>query len=383
MMRSPGTQDLALDKQPQVLVVEDDASMRAILDFNLREEGFAVESVERGDLALARLPAGVAAQGLLPPFDLVLTDVKMPGADGLAVLSAAKACHPDIQVVLVTAFGSVDAAVDAIARGAADYITKPFRRDELKARVRHAMACADLARENRLLRSRVEEARGPRILTRSKRFLELLRIVDRLAALDVTVLVTGESGTGKDLVARRLHARSARTGPYVPLNCAALPAQLLESELFGHERGAFTGADRRRLGRFEQADRGTLFLDEIGELPLELQAKILRAIEEGVVERLGGQERVAVDVRLVAATHRDLAADVAAGRFREDLYHRLSVVPLHLPPLRERPEDIELLVHAFLEELCGEPLTVAPALIEVLEGRAWPGNVRELRNLLS
>ncbi len=367
----------------RLLVAEDDASMRAVLRFNLEEEGYDVVIVGRGDDAIALLPAGAGDRGAQPPFDLVITDVKMPGADGVAVLAAARACHPDIQIVLVTAFGSVDAAIEAIALGAADYVTKPFKRAELKARVRQALDRARLARENRNLRLRVEAAGdASQIISRSQRMNALLDIVDRVAPSDITVLISGESGTGKELVARRLHAVSGRRGAFVPVNCAALPANLLESELFGHERGAFTGADRRHRGRFESADGGTLFLDEIGELPIELQAKILRVLEEGVVDRVGSQSRLTVDVRVVAASNRDLAAEVAAGRFREDLFHRLSVVPLHVAPLRERSEDVEVLALAFLAAASDEPLALAPALVDELRSRPWPGNVRELKNLI-
>ncbi|MGM0578861.1 MAG: sigma-54-dependent transcriptional regulator [Myxococcota bacterium] len=367
---------------PRVLVAEDDESMRSILEYNLTEEGFEVTLVARGDEAVERLPAAADEAPAEPPFDLVLTDVRMPGADGMEVLRAAKACHPDIQVVLVTAFGTVDDAVEALGRGAADYITKPFRRVELKARVRQVVERISLRRENRKLKNGGPQER-PTLITQSPRMREVLRVVDRVAPADVTVLVTGESGTGKELIARRLHDAGERQGEFIPVNCAALPEQLLESELFGYERGAFTGATRGHAGKFERAHEGTLFLDEIAELPLALQAKLLRVLEEGVIDRLGGTRRIPVEVRLVAATHRDLAEEVEAGTFREDLFHRLSVIPVHLPPLRERPEDVPLLVRHFLREM-GEPeLRVAPRLLEVLQQRTWPGNVRELRNVVS
>ncbi|MCA9518278.1 MAG: sigma-54-dependent Fis family transcriptional regulator [Myxococcales bacterium] len=361
---------------PRVLVAEDDASMRRILEFNLVEEGFEVHLVERGDDAIALLSADE------PRFDLVLSDVKMPGADGLAVLRAAKRAHPDVQVILVTAFGTVDHAIEAMAAGAADYITKPFQRAELKARARQALERGSLARENRELRQRAAADTEAPILSASPRMVEVLRVVDRVARAGVTVLLTGESGTGKELVARRIHRESGRSGAFVPVNCAALPAALLENELFGHERGAFTGADRARVGRFEQAHRGTLMLDEVGELPLELQAKILRVLEERVVDRLGGRERVPVEVAVVAATNRDLAAAVREGAFREDLYHRLSVIPIRLPPLRERRDDIPLLIRHFLERLGAPQVSVAPALLAELERAPWPGNVRQLRNTI-
>jgi len=367
--------------RPRVLVAEDDASMRRILEFNLVEEGFDVQLAKNGDEALALL--ATAAEGAPPPFDLVLTDVKMPGADGLTVLRAAKRCHPDLQVVLVTAFGTVDHAIEAMAAGAADYITKPFQRAELKARVRQALERGNLARENRDLRRRAAADSDAPIISQSPRMTEVLRVVDRVARAGVTVLLTGESGTGKELIARRVHRESGRTGPFVPVNCAALPGPLLESELFGHERGAFTGADRSRVGRFEQAQGGTLMLDEVGELPLELQAKILRVLEERVIDRLGGRQRVAIDAAVVAATNRDLAVAVRDGTFREDLFHRLSVIPIRLPALRERAEDIPLLVRHFLKTLGAPDVSVAPRLLAELERAPWPGNVRELKNTVS
>jgi DNA-binding NtrC family response regulator len=369
-------------EHPRVLVVEDTASMAEVMRYNLTEEGCQVTLAARGDQALELLRAAGQAGG--EGYDLVLTDVKLPGGDGLQVLAAARAALPATPVVLVTAFGSVEQAVEALAAGAADYITKPFRRPEFKARIARALEQAALRRENRSLRERIDQAAELDLVTASPRMQEVLRVIDRVAASDTSVLLLGESGTGKELLAKRLHARSPRTaGPFVPINCAALPGELLESELFGHERGAFTGADRSRAGRFEQASHGTLFLDEIGELPLALQAKILRVLEEGVVDRLGGQRRIDVDVRVVAATHRDLQQEAHAGRFRPDLFHRLNVVPVRIPPLRERPEDIPLLTRHFLERAAqGAPIGLAPALLQELGRRPWPGNVRELKNLV-
>ena len=373
--------DIAPNWRPRVLLAEDDASMRAVMRFNLEEEGLEVVEVARGDKAIALLPVAEADPSA-GGFDLVISDVKMPGADGLQVLRAAKSCRAELPVIIVTAFGTVEHAVEAIAAGAADYVTKPFARAEFKARVAHVLERVALRRENSELR-----AQGPSgertIETRNGRMLELLAMVDRLAPADATVLISGESGTGKELVARRLHVGSGRSGAFVPVNCAALPEGLLESELFGHDKGAFTGAGRTHKGKFERADGGTLLLDEIGEMPLGLQARILRVLEEGVIDRVGGRERLPVQVRVVAATNRDLAAEVAEGRFRADLFHRISVIPMHLPPLRERPEDIELLVRSFLDELCDERVEISPALLTALQGAQWPGNVRELRNTVS
>jgi two-component system NtrC family response regulator len=373
-------------QQARVLVVEDDASMGKVIRFNLEEEHHQVTLVDRGDKALELLPpAETGGRVDQPPFDLVITDVKLPGADGMQVLKAARACHPAIQVVLVTAFGSVEHAIEAMSAGAADYITKPFRREEFKARVAQSLQRARLHLENQELRERVERGRHVQIVTASPRMQQVLSVLERVAPSDATVLLSGESGTGKELAAKLLHHRGSRSGgPFVPVNCAALPRDLLESELFGHERGAFTGADRAQKGKFEQATGGTLLLDEIGELPLELQSKILRALEEGVIDRLGGQKPVPVDVRVVAATNQDLELAVAEGRFRDDLYHRLSVVPIQIPPLRERLEDIPILVRHFLSELgVADRVSVAPALLDELTRRSWPGNVRELKNTIS
>jgi len=376
---------LTQTRRPRVLVAEDDSSMRRILEFNLSEEGFEVDLAEDGTAALSMLAeaSSDAPHPATPPWDLVLTDVKMPGADGLTVLRAAKHCHPDMQVVLVTAFGSVEHAIEAMAAGAADYITKPFQRAELKARVRQALERSTLAAENRSLKSRAAPDEAAAIVSQSPQMAEVLRVVDRVASAGVTVLLTGESGTGKELVAWRIHRESGRTGPFVPINCAALPASLLESELFGHDRGAFTGASRAHIGRFEQAAGGTLMLDEVGEIPLELQAKLLRVLEERVVDPVGGRKRVPVDVAVVAATNRDLALAVREGRFREDLYHRLSIIPLRLPALRERIEDIPLLVRHFLNVGGAPQVAVAPRLLAELERAPWPGNVRELKNTIS
>ena len=370
--------------KPRAMVVEDDASMRSVIRFNLEEDGFVVTLMDRGDTAIESLEVA-ARSGAPAPYDLVITDVKLPGADGNEVLRATRRCFPSIEVVVITAFGTVEHAVEAMDGGAADYITKPFRRAELKARIARALDRAELQRENQELRARVRRGKGPEITTASPRMQEILRVVERVAPADATVLLLGESGTGKELIAQLVHARSSRAdGPFVPINCAALPRDLLESELFGHERGAFTGAARSHQGKFERATGGTLFLDEIGELPLELQAKILRVLEEGVVDRVGSTQRIVVDVRVIAATNRNLSAEVEAGRFREDLYHRLSVVPIALPPLRERREDIPLLVRHFLREADGDGnVTVAPSLLAELARRPWPGNVRELKNTVS
>ncbi len=351
----------------RVLVADDDPSFRALLRDILEGEGHAVVEARDGEEALlfARRE----------PFALVLTDRRMPARDGIALLKALRYELPaPPPVVVLTGFGTIPEAVEAVRLGAADYLTKPLESPR-----------ALLAVVDRLL---APEAPEEEIVTSDARLLEVLALVDRVAPTDVPVLVTGESGTGKELVARRLHARSARAaGPFVAVNAAALPESLAESELFGHERGAFTGADRARAGRFEEASGGTLFLDEIGELAPALQAKLLRVLEDRRVRRLGSERDVTVDVRLVAATNRDLAREAETGGFRRDLYFRLAVVPIALPPLRERPGDVPLLARHFAARLAArhrlpESRNSPPGRSTPSPRNAWPGNVRELRNAL-
>jgi DNA-binding NtrC family response regulator len=350
----------------RILVADDDPSFRALLRDILEGEGHGVVEACDGEEALrfARRE----------PFALVLTDRRMPARDGIALLKALRDELPaPPPVVVLTGFGTIPEAVEAVHLGAADYLTKPLESPR-----------ALLAVVDRLL---APEAPEEEIVTGDAALREVLALVDRVAPTDVPVLVAGESGTGKELVARRIHARSARAaGPFVAVNAAALPESLAESELFGHERGAFTGADRARAGRFEEAHGGTLFLDEIGELAPALQAKLLRVLEDGRVRRLGSERDVAVDVRLVAATNRDLSHEVETGGFRRDLYFRLAVVPVALPPLRERPGDVALLARHFAARLAARHRVPAPEItpeaLEALSARDWPGNVRELRNAL-
>ncbi len=363
----------------RVLLAEDDEGMRQVMRFNLKEEGCQVLEATCGNEAIRLLHDERQAGG--PPFDLVIADLKMPGAGGMEVMRVAHGGRPPIPVIIVTAFGTVDQALEAIAEGAADYITKPFRRAEFKTRVAAILERISLREENAVLKAKRSDSS---FVAEAAAMQPLIRVVRRISKANATVLITGESGTGKELVAKFVHGLSGREGPFVPINCAALPRELLENELFGHDRGAFTGAHQAYRGKFERANHGTLFLDEIGELPLDLQAKTLRILEEGVVERLGGSQRIETDVRVVAATNRDLRQLVRDGQFREDLFHRLSVIPLAIPPLRERTEDIPLLVQRFLADLGLSGLvTVAPALLSELERMAWPGNVRELKNVVS
>ncbi len=348
-----------------ILVIDDDPSFRALLADILESAGHRVAEAEDGAAGLARLEGEGA--------DLVLTDQRMPRLDGLELVRRVRALPSPPPVVVLTAHGTIPQAVEAVRIGAADYLTKPLESPAaLLAVVDRLLGPADA---------------GAAFVTRDPRVERVLEMVDRVAERDVAVLVTGESGTGKELVARRLHDRSARAaGPFVAVNCAALPDSLAESELFGHEKGAFTGADARRAGRFEEASGGTLFLDEVGELSPPLQAKLLRVLEDRAVRRLGGTADIAVDVRLVAATNRDLEAEVERGAFRRDLYFRLAVVPVSLPPLRDRAGDVPVLARHLLAVLAERHGVAAAALSAeaeaALERYEWPGNVRELRNVL-
>jgi len=362
----------------RVLVADDEPSIRWLLERLLRQAGHAVTVVEDGETALARATEEA--------FDLAFLDVRMPGLDGLEVLSRLRTEAPETAVIVMTAHGSVRSAVEAMQRGAYDYLTKPFDNDEVRLVVDRALGARALAREVVELRTgRDEMWEFGALVGKSPRMQEVYKTIGRIAATDVTVLLRGESGTGKEVVARVIHHYSRRAGrPFVAVSCAAIPATLLETELFGHERGAFTDAHQRRVGRFELAQGGTIYLDEVGDLSAELQPKLLRVLQEREVERVGGGEPIRVDVRVVAATNRDLEALIREGRFREDLYYRLNVVSLTLPPLRERPEDIPFLVDHFLVKYAselGERQVSAEALLR-LSGYGWPGNVRELENVI-
>jgi len=357
----------------RILFIDDDLAGREVALFNLRKAGHEVVAAAEGREGLAAFSAG--------SFDLVITDLRMPGISGIEVLRAIRRQVPELPVLVITAFGNVETAVEAMKEGASDFIGKPFHRDQLLLAVEKALEQRRLRAEVRDLRIRATGVER-KIVCASAAMRRVLQMADRVAPTEATVLVSGESGTGKEAVARRIHVRSRRAeGPFVAVNCAAIPAELLESELFGHARGAFTGAVRERPGKFRQASGGTLFLDEVGEIPLPLQPKLLRALQEKAVDAVGGDAPVPVDVRIVAATNRNLAERVREGAFREDLYYRLNVVEIHVPPLRERPEDIPLLVEHFLAELApGRDLAVPPAVMDELVRRPWPGNVRELRN---
>jgi two-component system NtrC family response regulator len=361
----------------KILVIDDDTSLRRVLEYNLEEQGYGVRTAATGE-------EGMELFAEQEP-DLVITDLKMPGMGGFQVLSAVKELDPETIVIVITAFGDVETAVKAMKLGAYDYVTKPFNRDELKLTVQKALELRGLSAENRRLREELNErAEFREIIGTSRAMEQVFAVIRKVADTEATVLLTGESGTGKELVARAVHSLSGRrAAPFVPVNCAAIPRELLESELFGHVKGAFTGAIRDKVGKFQQADGGTLFLDEVGDLPLELQPKLLRALQERVVEQVGGVTPQRLDVRVVAATNSDLERSLHDGHFRDDLYYRLAVIPVHLPPLRERREDIPLLVKRFLgRQGQATKVTISPEALACLERYPWPGNVRELENTM-
>jgi DNA-binding NtrC family response regulator len=372
--RSPSPAD------PPILLVEDKDSLRAMLRHALETQGHTV--VEARD----QPEAETALQSSHPA--VVLSDLRLPEGDGFGVLRASKELDPQLPVIVMTAFGSIQDAVAAMKEGALDFLAKPVDPDHLLLMVERALAQRRLATENMLLKEELAQRRGaPQIVGDDPKLKQVSVTLHRAAATDTTVLLEGESGTGKELFARALHALSPRAdGPFVAINCAAIPETLLETELFGHEKGAFTGAANRKPGKFELAHRGTLFLDEIGDLPLLLQAKILRVLEERRFERVGGTQSLQVDVRVVAATNRNLKAAVAARQYREDLFFRLSVFPIVIPPLRDRPADISTLARYFIDRFCRDlnkkSLVLAPAAEDELRQYAWPGNVRELQNCI-
>jgi len=364
----------------RILVIDDEAGLRHTLQLILGDEGYEVLTANDGEeglrIALAERP------------DLILCDVRMPRLDGLGFVERYQAAGAGGLIIVMSAYGTLDSAIQAMRLGAYDYISKPFNADEVLLALRKAGERESLRREVRRLRARVGEAEGfEQVIGHSPAIREVLDLAARVAPYPTTVLITGESGTGKEAIARAIHRASPRAGmPFVGINCGAIPENLLESELFGHEKGAFTGAERAREGLFLEADNGTLFLDEIGELPMPLQVKLLRALQERRVRPVGGSQERPIDVRVLAATSRDLVEEVEEGRFREDLFYRINVIHLHLPPLRTRPEDVAALAEHFLrrhaERLGIETGPVPPPLIPVLAHYSWPGNVRELENVV-
>lgn len=359
----------------QILVIDDDVSLRRVVEFTLEQAGYKVLSAGSGDEGLALF------QRYRP--SLVITDVQMPGMSGYDVLEKIKALESDTLVMMITAFSSVEKAVEAIKLGAYDYVTKPFSRDQLVLAVAKAFEYRGLRRENLQLKTALADKGGHEIIGNSVAMRRLLQRVEKVASSQVSVLLSGESGTGKEVVARALHRGSeCASGPFIAVNCAAIPKDLIESELFGHIKGSFTGAIKDRQGKFSLANGGTIFLDEIGDLPLELQPKLLRALQEQEFEPVGGVTE-SVEVRVIAATNRDLEVEMEEGRFREDLYYRLAVVPLPLPPLRERDGDIPLLLDYFMRKHeASATVVIDKEVIDKLKGYGWPGNVREMENVV-
>ncbi len=363
-----------------VLLVDDDASQRKVIEFWLQEEGYTTLATGDGKAALRILEERSP--------HLVIADIRMPGMDGLELLSRIRAIDEDTPVILMTAFGTVNNAVEAMKLGAADYLLKPLNSDELKLIVRRALERQDLLDENRSLRKLADAGlRFESLVGCSQKMREVFELALQVSRRDSTVLLTGESGTGKELLARAIHQNSLRVGkPFVTINCGAIPEALVESELFGHRKGSFTGAISDRVGKFEAANEGTVFLDEIAELKPDLQVRLLRVLQEREIDKVGHSQPIKINVRILAATNRDLRKLIEDARFREDLFYRLSVVTIHIPPLRERREDIPLLVDHFLQKWCSRyalrPISITPQALEILACYNWPGNVRELENVI-
>ena len=363
---------------PKILVVDDERAIRRSLQEILEMEGFAVEEAADGVEAIQKIKDGA--------YDLILCDIKMPKADGLEVLAAAKEARPDVPFILISGHGTIETAVDAVKGGAFDYISKPPDLNRLLITVRNAVERGSLVTETKQLRQKVSRRAGGSAMIGQSEALDKIRdTIAKVAPTDARVLITGENGVGKELVARQIHEGSARKdAPLIEVNCAAIPAELIESELFGHEKGSFTSAVKQRIGKFEQASGGTLFLDEIGDMSLSAQAKVLRALQEGKITRVGGEKEIKVDVRVLAATNKDLMKEAEEKTFRLDLYHRLSVIRIHVPPLNERLDDIPLLVKQFLSDIGTDYNQPAKGIddeaLEELKNHNWTGNIRELRN---
>lgn len=360
-----------------ILVVDDEKSIRESLRMILEYEKYRVHFAEDGASALAQIAGAV--------IDLVLLDIKMPGIDGMKVLQKIKEAQPELPVVMISGHGTIDTAVEATKRGAYDFLQKPLDRDKLLIVARNAIDQRRLVSEVQQMKEKVEGK--DTILGESVKIREVLAMIERVAPTDARVLITGENGSGKELVAKAIHRRSKRSSkPLVEVNCAAIPNELIESELFGHEKGSFTGASNQRIGKFELADGGTIFLDEIGDMSMNAQAKVLRALEEARIERVGGNKQIPIDVRVIAATNKNLLEAIRRGVFREDLYHRLNVIPINVPPLRDRREDIPVLARAFVEDICTRNGMAAKQFsdeaLDKLKTMEWSGNVRELRNIV-
>jgi two-component system response regulator PilR (NtrC family) len=363
-----------------ILIIDDEKSLLDLLTVVFKKEGYAVKS--------AQTAAGGFEALAKEDIDLVITDIKMPGADGMDILRYARENLPDLPVILITAYGSIAQAVEALKAGALDYVVKPFDVEELKIIVGRGLASRRLQQENLLLKRDLKDRYSfEQMIGKSRAMQEIYILIEKVASTDSTVLITGESGTGKEMAARAVHLQGARREhPFVSINCAALPENLLESELFGHVRGSFTGAVSDKKGMFELAQRGTLFLDEVGEMSPWTQVKLLRALQERKVRRVGGADEIPVDVRIIAATNQDLKKRIQEGKFREELYYRLNVISIDMPPLRRRIEDIPLLIAHFLQKYCEKmgkkPKRFTPEVVSLLEGYPWPGNIRELENVI-
>ncbi|MGD9318559.1 MAG: sigma-54 dependent transcriptional regulator, partial [Desulfobacteraceae bacterium] len=367
-------------KKPRILVVDDEWAMQEALRDWLKEDGYEVGLASSGEEAMV--------QAKQKNWEVILLDLKMPGMDGLEALKRLKEVNPEAEILMMTAYATVDTAVQAMKEGAFDYLVKPFDPDEVEMQIKKIIQHKDLVLENLLLRKTLEEKfHYDEIIGKSDAMQEIFGMISRVAPTDSTVLITGESGTGKELIAQAIHANSQRSYmPFIAISCGALPDTLLESELFGYEKGAFTGATHAKRGRFEMADGGTLFLDEIGDISLKTQVGLLRVLEQKEISRLGSEQTTKVDVRILAATNRDLKQAIQEKRFREDLYYRLNVISIHIPPLIERTEDIPLLVETFIRKCCAEmnkeEKKVAPSALKLLMEYDWPGNVRELENVI-
>jgi DNA-binding NtrC family response regulator len=366
--------------KPAILIVEDEAKMRRLLELQLADEGFVAQSAPDAEIGLQMLSK--------QPYDLIVSDFKLPGMNGLEFLAAAKRIDANLPIIIMTAYGTVESAVEAMKAGASDYVLKPFSLAELVLVIRKELDAKNLREENRSLREALGlKYKYDKMVAQSEKMQAVLRLVERVAPTNATLLIGGESGVGKDLIARAIHQHSQRSsGPFVKINSTAIPETLLESELFGYEKGAFSGATSSKPGKFELADKGTLFLDEIGDIPAQIQVKLLRVLQEREFERLGGTKTLKVDVRLIAATNRDLRAALEEGTFREDLYYRLNVVAIDIPPLREHKEDIPGLVDFFLQKYAREMgksvSKISPPALKLLTDFHWPGNVRELENII-
>ncbi len=361
----------------KILVIDDEKSIRNTLKDILGFEGYQVEIAENGIVGIELVKSA--------DFDIILCDIKMPDMDGIEALEQIMRLKPESTVVMISGHGTIDTAVEAIKKGAFDFIEKPLDLNRLLITLRNACDKTALVKETKFLKQKVN--RKFEIIGESPAIRKVLEMCDRVAPTEAKVLITGANGTGKELIARRLHEYSSRSeNPFVEVNCAAIPSELIESELFGHEKGAFTSAIKQRKGKFEQADGGTLFLDEIGDMSLSAQAKVLRALQENIITRVGSDRPVEVNVRVIAATNKDLQEEIRNGNFREDLYHRLSVILIHVPTLDQRKEDIPLLAHFFIDQLCAEygqpPKEITPGALEMLANLSWSGNIREFHNVI-